>query len=195
MADRRHAWLYRVAGQDIELLTDVESRTVGSRRFDGFRGFQAYQVEQRARNLARRHCEATVTALERAITEAGCGPITVGGHEDETAYFVDLLPATLRGRLAGTFVVDPHTMTAARVRRLADEVIARWEEAREADVAGQITGQPTDPMAAVGLPACLNAANHHAIAVLVVPDDAAAPGFVCSRCGIADVAARRRFPA
>jgi peptide subunit release factor 1 (eRF1) len=183
VVDRRYAWLYRVTGERIEWLTDVESRTVRSRRFGGFRGFQTYQVEQRARNLAREHCEATMTALERAITEGGCGPITVGGHEDETAYFVDLLPATLRDRLAGTFVIDPHTMTAAHVRRLADEVVVRWEEAREAAVAGQITGQPTDPLAAIGLPACLNAANQHAIQVLVVPDDAVALGFVCPRCG------------
>lgn len=183
VADRRHAWLYRVTSEAIEPLTDVQSPTVRSRRFGGFRGFQTYQVEQRARNLAHKHVEATVTALHRAVTEGGCGPIVVGGHKDETGYFVGLLPADLRDRVAGTFVIDPHTMTPAGVRRLADEVVARWEDAREAAVARQITGQPTDPTVAIGLAACLNAANQHAIQELVVPDDAVAPGFVCFRCG------------
>lgn len=183
VVDRRHAWLYRITGEGIEPLTDVRGRTVGSRRFGGFRGFQTYQVEQRARNLARKHYASTIKALENAHGEGGCGPIAVGGHEAATAYFVDLLPANLRERVAGTFVIDPHTMTPARVRRLADEAVSRWEDAREAAVAGKIVGQPTDPMAAVGLPACLDAANQHAVQVLVVPDDATAPGFACSSCG------------
>ncbi|MBO0775155.1 MAG: hypothetical protein J2P34_02480, partial [Actinobacteria bacterium] len=155
----------------------------GSRRFGGWHGFQTYRNEQRARKLARQHYAATVSALENAVTEGGCGPVAVGGHENEIANFLTALPAALRDRVAGTFVIDPHTMTPARVRRLADEVVARWEEAREAAVAGQITGQPTGAMAAVGLPACLEAANEHAVQVLVVPDDAVAPGFACSRCG------------
>ena len=183
VVDRRHAWLYRVTGAGIEPLTGVESQTVRSRRFGGFHGFQAYQVEQRARNLARKHYEATMTALGSIIAEGGCGLLVAGGHEAETANFVDQLPAPLRDRLAGTFVIDPHTMTPARVRKLADEVVDRWEDAREATVAGQLAGQPTGPMAAVGLPACLDAANQHAVQVLVVPDDAAAPGFACPDCG------------
>jgi hypothetical protein len=183
VVDRRHAWLYRVTGDGIEPLSGVESQTVGSRRFGGFHGFQAYQVGQRARDLARKHYAATMTALESAIMAEGGCPIAVGGHEAETAHFVDLLPASLRDRLAGTFVIDPHTMTPARVRKLADEVVSRWEDARETAVAGRITGQPTDATAAVGLPACLDAANEHAIQVLVVPDDAVAPGFACPDCG------------
>ncbi len=183
VVDRRHAWLYRVTGDGIEPLTGLESQTVRSRRFGGFHGFQAYQVEQRARNLARKHYEATMTALGSTLGDGDRGPIAVGGHEAETARFVDLLPPQLRKRLAGTFVIDPHTMTPARVRKLADEVVARWEDAREATVAGQITGQPTDAMAAVGLPACLDAANQHAVQVLVVPDDAVTPGFACPDCG------------
>jgi peptide chain release factor subunit 1 len=183
VVDRRHAWLYRVSGEGIEPLTNIEGTTVGSRRFGGWHGFQAYRNEQRARKLAREHYAATVAALESAITAGDCGPIAVGGHDAETAGFSSALPASLRDRVAGTFVIDPHTMTPARVRRLADDVLARWEDTREARLAARITAQPTDAMAAIGLPACLDAANQHAVQVLVVPDDEVRPGFACARCG------------
>lgn len=181
--DRRHAWLYRVTGEGIDELGSMEGPTVGSRRFGGWHGFQTYGNQQRTRKLAREHYSATVAALESALAEGGCGPIAVGGHEAETASFLGELPASLRERVAGTFVIDPHTLTPARVRRLADEVVNRWEDAREAQVAERIAAQPTGTMAAVGLPACLDAANEHAVQVLVVPDAAVAHGFVCPRCG------------
>jgi peptide subunit release factor 1 (eRF1) len=188
VADRRHAWVYRVTGSGIEALASMEGATVGSRRFGGWHGFQMYRNQQRARKLARDHYAATVAALEDATQTHGCGPIAVGGHQAETASFVAELPQALRERVAGTFVIDPHTMTPARVRKLADEVVARWEDEREAAVAAQITGQPNGAMAAVGLPACLDAANEHAVQVLVVPDGAVAPGFACPRCGGLSVA-------
>ena len=188
VVDRRHAWLYRVTGDGIEPLATMESLTVGSRRFGGWHGFQTYRNDQRARKLAREHYGETVALLGEAMAAGDIGPIAVGGHEAETASFLSELPGGLRERVAGTFVIDPHTMTPARVRKLADEVVARWEDAREAAVAGQITGQPTDAMAAVGLPACLDAANQHAVQVLVVPDDAVTPGFACRDCGSLSVA-------
>ncbi|MGE5133800.1 MAG: hypothetical protein ACM32E_12920 [Gemmatimonadota bacterium] len=183
VVNRRHAWLYRVSGEGIEPLAGVEGATVGSRRFGGWYGLQTYRNDQRSRELAQQHYAATVAALEEAVATDGSGPIAVGGHETETANFLTVLPAGLRERVAGPFVIDPHTITPARVRKLADEVVARWEDAREATVAGQITGQPTDAMTAVGLPACLDAANQHAVQVLVVPDDAVTPGFACPDCG------------
>ena len=183
VVNRRHAWLYQVTAAGIEPLADVEGATVGSRRFGGWHGFQMYRNQQRARNLARQHYAATMSALQAAGTGNGCRLIAVGGQEAETARLLGERPPQLRERVAGTFVIDPHTMTPARVRRLADEVVGAWEDRREAAVAAGITGQPTDAMTAVGLAASLDAANEHAVQVLVVPDEAVAPGFACDRCG------------
>ena len=38
-------------------------------------------------------------------------------------------------------------------------------------------------MAAIGLDACVTAANQHAVQLLVVPDDEVKPGFSCGHCG------------
>jgi hypothetical protein len=186
VVDRRHGWLYRVTGEGIKEAGHVESPTVGSKRFGGWNGFQTYRNDQRARRLARQHYVATATALAQAVD--GTGPIVVGGYEAETSEFRAILSPVLRRRVAGTFVVDPHTMTAARVRQLADEVMAEWADGQERRLATALAEQPPGGMTAVGLDACVAAANQHAIQLLMVPDDDIRPGFTCEGCGVLAVA-------
>jgi hypothetical protein len=186
VVNRRHGWLYRVFGADIEPAGHVESPTVGSKRFGGWNGFQAYRNDQRARRLARQHYVATAAALAQALD--GCGPIVVGGHEAETSEFRTMLSPALRRRVAGTFVINPHAMTAARVRQLADEVLAEWADGQERRLATALAEQAPGGMTAIGLDACVAAANQHAIQLLMVPDDDVRPGFLCEDCGALAVA-------
>jgi hypothetical protein len=187
VVDRRHGWLYRVTGARIEAAGHVESPTVGSKRFGGWNGIQAYRNDQRARRLARQHYVATAAALTRAV-DATCGPVVVGGYEAVTSEFLTLLGPAMRRRVAGTFVVDPHAMTAARVRLLADEVVAAWADGQERRLATTLAEQATGSMTAIGLDACVAAANQHAIQLLMVPDDDVRPGFACEGCGVLAVA-------
>lgn len=186
VVDRRHGWLYRVSGAGIEEAAHVESPTVGSRRFGGWNGLAAYRNDQRARRLARQHFVATAAALTQAASE--CGPVVVGGHETETSEFLAALSQPQRARVAGTFVVDPRTMTPARVRQLADEVVAQWADGQERRLATALAEQAPGGMTAVGLDACVAAANQHAIQLLMVPDDDVRPGFSCGHCGVLSVA-------
>jgi hypothetical protein len=187
VVNRRHGWLYRVSGADIQPAGHVESPTVGSKRFGGWNGFQAYRNDQRARRLARQHYVATASALGE-VADGRCGPVVVGGHEAETSEFLSLLAPAQRARVAGTFAVDPHTMTAARVRQLADEVVAQWADGQERRLATALAEQAAGGMTAIGLGACVAAANQHAIQLLMVPDDDVRPGFVCERCDTLAVA-------
>lgn len=183
VVDRRHAWLFRVSGEGVDALSHLQSQTVGSKRFGGWHGFQEYRIQQRARRLARRHFAAAAAAIAEAAAAGGCGPIVVGGHETETGEFLAALPPHLRNRVAGTFVIDPHTMTPARVRHLADGVVAGWEDSRERRLAADLASQAPGTMTAIGLDACVDAANQHAIQLLMVPDDEIRPGLRCERCG------------
>ena len=183
VVDRRHAWLFRISGDGIEPADHMQSQTVGSRRFGGWHGFQTYRNAQRARTLARQHYAAAASALASAAQTGGCGPVVVGGHEAETREFLGTLPAALRSRVAGTFVIDAHTMTPARVRQLADDVVAEWEDGREQRLAAALAEQAPGTMTAIGLEACVAAANQRAIQLLMVPDDEVRPGFRCEGCG------------
>ena len=182
VVDRRHGWVYRVSGEGIEAVDHVESQTVGSKRFGGWHGFQASRSDRRARGLARQHYAATAAAVADAAGD--CGPVVVGGHETETSEFLTALPPALRARVAGTFVIDRHTMTAARVRQLADDVVAEWADGQERRLATSLAEQGPGAMTAIGLDACVAAANQHAIQLLMVPDDDVRPGFTCDDCGV-----------
>jgi peptide subunit release factor 1 (eRF1) len=183
VVDRRHGWVYRVSGSGIETVDHVESPTVGSKRFGGWNGFQTYRNDQRARRLARQHYVATAAALGRAIG-TDCGPVVVGGYEAPASEFLTVLAPALRRRVAGTFVVDAHAMTAARVRQLADQVVAEWSDGQERRLVTALSEQAPGAMTAVGLDACVAAANQHAIQLLMVPDDDVRPGFTCDDCGV-----------
>ncbi|HEV2375400.1 MAG TPA: hypothetical protein VGS19_24970 [Streptosporangiaceae bacterium] len=182
VVDRRHGWLFRVSGEGISQAGHIESPTVGSKRFGGWNGFQAYRNDQRARRLALRHYAQIATALMNAMGGDGV-PLVVGGQEAETSEFTESLPAVLRNRVAGTFAVDPHTMTAARVRQLADAVMARWEDDRERRLAAALADEAPGALTVIGLDACVAAANEHAVQVLMVPDSEVRPGFSCTGCG------------
>ena len=79
-------------------------------------------------------------------------------------------------------------MTGARVRQLADEVLAEWADGQERRLATALAEQAPGGMTAIGLDACVAAANQHAIQLLMVPDDDVRPGFTCEGCGVLAVA-------
>jgi peptide chain release factor subunit 1 len=189
VVNKRHAWLFSVSGEGIGPVAHLESETVGSRRFGGWHGFQSYRNDQRSRKLARQHYATAASALAGAVERGGCGPVVVGGPEAETSEFLGAIPAALRDRVAGTFVIDPHTMTPAKVRQLADAVVTQWQNSRERELAATLAEQAPGNMTAVGLDACVKAANQHAVQLLVVSDDEIRPGFRCDRCGALAVAA------
>jgi len=201
VADRRHAWLFRVSGDGIEAGEQVESPTVASRRFGGWHGFQSYRNDQRSRTLARQHYATVAAALGAASAPpadgapadggaagGGCEPIVLGGNEAVTREVLAALPAALRNRVAGSFVADPRAMTPARVRLLADQVVGRWEDSRQGRLAATLAEQAPGPMTAIGLDACVHAVNQHAVQLLMVPGDTMQPGVSCRDCGTLGVA-------
>jgi len=181
VADRQHAWLFQVAGDRIDAEAQPAAPGVRDHRFGGWYGLESYRVNDRVAELAHRHYRDTAAMLEHSA-QAGALPLVVGGHEDSVPAFLAALPGDVRDRFAGSFVIDPHTMTPARVRALAAPVIEDWVNRREQQLIDQIVQEPPGGLAAIGVNACLSAVNQRAVAVLVVPVGGLIPGFACS-CG------------
>lgn len=187
VVDQRHAWLLRVTGDQVEMTaTSTEEAQVRSPGFGGWYGLDSYRINDRIIELAHQHFHATVDLIERSMRPGGHEPLVIGGHEDTVAQFASMLPAGLRDRLAGTFVVDPHTMTPARVRELAAPVIADWVGMHEQRLAIEMREAegPHDPLTISGLNQCLAAVNQHAVQLLVVPVGGVIGGYVCEQCGV-----------
>jgi peptide chain release factor subunit 1 len=185
VVDGEHSWI-ATSGPD-GVREDTRLTTEGSRKPDygGWRGLTEYRARNRAEHIHQRHFRRTADLLRQAMCEREVELLIVGGHEHNLPRFLAELPADLRERLAGTFVIDPHTMTIARVRALADDVVARFrDDCARRQVEQAIDEHGAGGLAAAGLQTCLEAVGERAVDQLFVRVDDRACGFVCDRCGI-----------
>ncbi|HEY7260213.1 MAG TPA: hypothetical protein VH589_01860 [Trebonia sp.] len=183
VVDRRHARLYRIAGDETQTVVAPVAATVRSTGFGGWYGLETYRVQQRAARLARHHYRDTAAMLEKAMAGGEPEPLVIGGHDEGIRQLLASLPPGTQEHFAGSFAVDPGTLTAARVRELAAPVVARWAEQRAERLAQRVADIRPGGLGATGLPACLAAVNASAIHTLIVPDDTLIPGYECGRCG------------
>lgn len=183
VADQRHAWLFRIVGDQIHTAVLPDAEGVPSRGFGGWHGVESYRINDRVIELARRHYRDTVAALEQSLRADGLEPVIIGGHEDTIPQLFAVFPSRLRAQFAGSFVADPHTLTPAKARDLASTVIADWLARRDLRLAAEILRQPPGKLTAVGLDACIAAAGQQAIDTVLVPADGLVSGYSCQRCG------------
>jgi peptide chain release factor subunit 1 len=183
VVDRRHAWIFSVAAERVSVAAGPVTRGVRSPHFGGWYGLEAHRVHERIIQLTRHHYRDTAAILGQAMHTGEPEPLVVGGHQEAMPQFIAILPAGLRDRLAGSFIIDPHTMTPARVRELSGTVIEGWANRREQRLLAQLRQQPPDGRTVTGLNGCLTAVGKHAVQLLVVPVGGLIPGFACTRCG------------
>jgi peptide chain release factor subunit 1 len=186
VVDRRHAWLFRIAGEETEELQAVTTPVAASERsanFAGWYGLEAYRVQQRAARLVRHHYRDTAAMLEKAMGDGEPEPLVIGGHDEGIKQMLAILPPPLRERFAGSFAADAHTLTPARARELAGPLVSYWAGQRAERLAEEVLTMPTGGLAATGLQACLAAVNARAVHTLIVPDDGLVPGYECRWCG------------
>ena len=185
--DRRHGWLLAIEADSVESVELPAADGVRSPGFGGWYGLDSYRVQHRVTQLERYHYRDVAAVLGRDAQAGDYRPLVLAGQPGAIKQLLALLPERLRQQYAGSFAADPHTLTAARVRQLADPVVAGWAARREQRLAAEVTGaaQRTDMVA--GLPACLAAVNAGAVGMLLIPDDGLIPGFVCGRCGAVSI--------
>ncbi len=183
VVNRRHAWLFSIVGTEISAAALPLAEGMRSHGFSGWHGLEAHRVNERIIQLARHHYQDTAALLDRTARASGPEPLVIGGHQDTIPQFLGVLPPGLRGHFAGCFVADPHTLTPAKVRDLADRVIRDWRNLQDQHLAAEFLREPPDGRTVTGLSACLTAAGQHAIQLLLVPAGGLVPGYACRRCG------------
>jgi hypothetical protein len=179
IADRRHAWVLSVSGNRVETVARQAEEGPRSPGFGGWYGLETHRIQQRIIQLGRHHYREVAAILQRAADADRHVPLVIGGHHDSIASLLQALPPAARQAFAGSFTADPHTLTPARIRELADPVINGWVARCERDLSEEIFGW----LAAVGLHASLAAVNEGAVAHLLVAHEGMIPGFVCGCCG------------
>lgn len=184
VVDREHAWLYQFLMGELQDATKTAGRALRKRNYGGWYGLEEHRVRNRAEELARRHFRETAEMTEEFMRRTTAELLIVGGHEETVAEFLPFLPHDLQARVAGTFVIDPHTLTPARVREQAERVVDAYERDEEARlVAEALERVASGGFGALGLEWCLMAVNEKAVQLLLVHDDVEVPGRASDACG------------
>jgi len=191
IVDRRHAWVFQVAGDRIETVAATEAEGVPSAGFGGWYGLDSHRINERIMQLSQHHFHDTAALLSRAMLPGDQEPLVVGGHKETIPQFLAVLSATVRDRVIGSFFVDPHTMTPARVRALAGPVVDEWLGEQEQRLVAELRDEASDRLTVTGLSPCLDAVNSHAVRLLVVPAGGLIAGYSCQRCGALSCAGDR----
>lgn len=182
VVERRQAWIFRADGESIEPVSKLVGEGVRDRSHAGWAGLEEYNTRHRAAELARRHYRSTAATVENLMRGNG-RDLVVGGHEVSIVEFVGMLPDGVRRKLVGTFVVDPHTMTAGDVRTRGARARDQRRVEHERRVLAEIADQEATGLAVSGIEACADAVNLGQAAVLVVHGEDVVPGFDCLTCG------------
>jgi peptide chain release factor subunit 1 len=140
--------------------------------------------DHRAEELARRHLKDTAAATEEFMQKRDAELLILGGHTEIIPEFVPFLSKPLQQKVAGTFAIDPNTMSPGQVREHADAIVEAYERGEESRLVGEAFERvAAGGLGAVGLEWCLLAVNEHAVELLLVNDDDTAPGRACDNCG------------
>lgn len=182
VVDRRQAWLFEVSGSAIARMRLLEGESTRAHSHAGWYGLEEYRIRHHKTEQAHRHYQATAAALQE-LAPANGRPLVVGGHKDGVAEFLSTLAAPLAARVAGTFVVDPHTMTPHVVHSGAAAVMAQWEATRQERVAADLAEWEAAGLAVSGVERSAEMVAKSAADLLVVRGDELVPGLVCDDCG------------
>ncbi|WP_020576629.1 hypothetical protein [Actinopolymorpha alba] len=182
VVDRRNAWVFRIDGDSIEPVSRLVGKGLRDPSHAGWAGLEEYRVRQRAAELARRHYRSTASTLD-ALLRDNDREFVVGGHEVSIVEFIGLLPDWLRQRVAGTFVVDPHTMTSGELRERCEQARGQASEERERRLRAELADREAGGRAVSGLERCAEAVSQSDAELLVVSGDNVVPGYVCDACG------------
>ena len=185
VVDREQAWIYEFYMGALEDASRVRGRALRKPDYaGGWQGYKEHSVHDKAQQLARRHFRDTAASVDEVMRRTGAELLVLGGHEETIAEFRHFLPNQLQSRIAGSFAVDPGTMSPGQVRERADEVVDAYERDEERRLVDEALERvAAGGLGATGLEWCLMATNEHAVQLLLVHDDEQAPGRACDNCG------------
>ena len=185
VVDREQAWIYEFYMGELEDASRVRGRALRKPDYaGGWQGYKEHTVHDKAQQLARRHYRDTAGRVDEVMRRTGAELLVLGGHEETVAEFRHFLPNQLQSRIAGSFAVDPGTMSPGQVRERADEVVDDYERDEERRLVDEALERvAAGGLGATGLEWCLMATNEHAVQLLLVHDDEQAPGRACENCG------------
>jgi hypothetical protein len=162
----------------------IPGEEVRKANYGGWFALEETKSRRGAEHARYRLYRATVERLAVLRRTMGIEAIFVGGMQRTVDEFLAFLSPPERVLVGQTFAVDVHTLGDAELRAKAVELADAWEHDRESALADRIVDAASAGQRAVlGVSGTLVAANHHAVAELLIEGAEATPGWCCPGCG------------
>jgi peptide chain release factor subunit 1 len=182
---RSFASIFRFSMDELETWEEMRDEEIRKANYGGFAGYEEQRVRARADEVASRHYRAVAGRLtELKRTDGGFDLLILGGSSVHVEGTIEALPPDVAALVAGTFTIDPGTMTPATVRDQARRVAADWEAHDDQQViADLLDAASSGGRAVLGLDEVCSVVNQRAVATLFVQAGGTTPGTVCTGCG------------
>ena len=182
--ERRRASIFRFTMDHLEAWEELSEEEIRKANWGGFAGYEERRVRSRADEVAGRHYRDVATRLYQLMRDVGFDLLAIGGPDEHVEGLQHVLHPDLAKRLAGTFTIDPGTMTPALVLEHTIRVAEEHERLRALDAVRRLldTAQ-AGGTAVVGIEATIPPVNHKAVDLLMVQGSGSVPGVACSACG------------
>ncbi|WP_030925833.1 hypothetical protein [Streptosporangium amethystogenes] len=169
VVDEAHAWIW--ISDNIAKISTITDEAPRKPNFAGWYGLSEHRVRSRTQGLRVRHYRNVAAAIGRTMGAEAIDLLVLGAHEHEIPLVVHELPACLRARVAGHFVVDPSTLDPGKVKPIADHMVASWLADHDEKLVAEVAGDAAaGDHAVIGLAGCLAAVNARAVRLLLVDD-------------------------
>lgn len=184
VVDRQWAQIFEFYAGEVRAHEETVVEGKRKKNFGGWYGLAEYGARRHAEELAHRHYRETVAVISDLAGKGSFELLFIGGHRGTIDEFMPFLTPELQKRLAGTFVIDPNTMTP----KIVQQHCADLEEAYERGQLDQLVSRLLDAAAGngsavLGLQRVLDAVNANAIDLLVLRDVSTESGVGCDACG------------
>jgi peptide chain release factor subunit 1 len=146
-------------------------------------GWSERQHERRTENTAERNVKQGIEALETLCERTGCKRVMLAGSNEVLIQVQGMLPDQLHRKLVAVFVADAG-IAPREILSMSLDVAAQvdWEEEQKL-VDQAITAAAKGGAGTVGLADTLYQLYQGRVHELLVEEDYAAEGFVCTHCG------------
>ncbi|GMQ85198.1 MAG: hypothetical protein BMS9Abin07_0763 [Acidimicrobiia bacterium] len=184
VVDRRSASIFRFRMDNLESWEEMRDEEIRKANYGGFSGYEERRVRARAEEVLAKHYREVAARLDALVGEdPGYDLLIVGGPEVHTAGVLEELSPQLTERLAGSFTIDPHTMTPATVLAESKRVAQAHERGEQERLVRRLLDTAASRRdAVIGVHDATAAVNRRAVETLVVQADRTTPGAVCHSC-------------
>jgi peptide chain release factor subunit 1 len=182
--ERRRASIFRFLQGHLEAWEELSEEEIRKANWGGFAGYEERRVRSRAEEVAGRHYRDVATRLYGLMRGVGFDLLALGGPQEHVEGLQQALHPDLAKRLAGTFTIDPGTMTPALVLEQTTRVADEYEQRRAfAAVERLLDTAQAGGTAVVGIEETVEPVNRKAVDLLMVQGSGSVPGSACSNCG------------